>query len=71
LDGPGIAELGYPLLADTDAAERILQGGYIIHEDLDPYAALLIRELRMPDSIRNNPFLCLTLLLEFPAMLTT
>ena len=50
---PLISDLGY--LADTDAAERILAGTYDIPADLDPYAALLIRELRMPDSIRNHP----------------
>jgi hypothetical protein len=48
---PLVSELGY--LADTDAAESILNGNYDIPEGLDPYAALLISELRMPTSIRN------------------
>jgi hypothetical protein len=51
---PLVSELGY--LADTDAAERILQDDYRIPDELDPYAALLIRELRMPDSIHQQPF---------------
>ncbi len=51
---PLVTDLGY--LADTDAAKHILDGTYDIPADLDPYAALLIRELRMPESIRNAPF---------------
>ena len=40
---PLVSELGY--LADTEAAERILEGNYAIPDDLDPYTAMLIREL--------------------------
>ncbi len=40
---PLVSELGY--LADTEAAERILEGNYAIPNDLDPYAAMLIQEL--------------------------
>ncbi len=50
---PLLSDLGY--LADTEAAQRILDGTYEIPADLDPYAALLIQELRMSDSIRNSP----------------
>jgi hypothetical protein len=51
---PLVSELGY--LADTSAAERILESNYAIPANLDPYAAMLIKELRMPGSIRNHPF---------------
>ena len=51
---PLVTDLGY--LADTEAAQRILDGTYDIPPGLDPYAALLIHELRMPASIRNSPF---------------
>ena len=50
---PLVSNLGY--LADTETAQRILDGTYEIPADLDPYAALLIQELRMSDSIRNSP----------------
>ena len=50
---PLVSEIGY--LADTEAAESILAGNYEIPSDLDPYAALRICELRMPDSIRADP----------------
>jgi hypothetical protein len=50
---PLVTDLGY--LADTEAAQRILDGTYDIPADLDPYAAKLIHELRMPASIRNSP----------------
>ena len=50
---PLLTDLGY--LADTEAAQRILDGTYDIPADLDPYAAKLILELRMPESIRNSP----------------
>jgi hypothetical protein len=54
MTGPLVTDLGY--LADTEAAQRILDGTYDIPEDLDPYAALLIQELWISDSIRNSPF---------------
>ena len=52
---PLVSDLGY--LADTDAAEIILNGTYEIPADLDPYAALLIHELRMPESLRRQPLI--------------
>jgi hypothetical protein len=57
---PLVSELGF--LADTDAAERILNGTYAVPADLDPYAALLIKELQMPPNIRASPFVksCVT-----------
>jgi hypothetical protein len=52
---PLVTDLGY--LADTEAAQRILDGTYDIPADLNTYAAKLIDELRMPESIRNNPLM--------------
>ena len=52
---PLVSDLGY--LADTDDAQRILDGTYVIPPDLDPYAAKLLHELRMPESIRTQPFI--------------
>jgi hypothetical protein len=52
--GPLVTNLGY--LADTEAAQRILDGRYDFPADLDPYAAKLIDELQMPESIWNSPF---------------
>jgi hypothetical protein len=48
-----VMDLGY--LADTEAAQQILDGTYDIPADLDTYAAKLIHELRMPESIRKSP----------------
>jgi hypothetical protein len=50
---PLVTDLGY--LADTEAAQRILDGTYDIPADLDTYAAKFIHELRMPESIWNSP----------------
>ncbi len=52
---PLVSDIGY--LADTDAAESILEGTYKIPDDLDPYAVNLIQELHMPNSICNTPFI--------------
>jgi hypothetical protein len=49
---PLVTDLGY--LADPKAAQRILDGTCDIPADLDTYAAKLIHELRMPESIRNS-----------------
>jgi hypothetical protein len=51
---PLLGDLGY--LADTEYADEILRGTYPIPEGTCPYAAKLIAELHMPDSIaRNGP----------------
>jgi hypothetical protein len=50
---PLVTDLGF--LADTEAAQRILDGTYDIPVDLDTYTAKLIHELRMPESIWNSP----------------
>ncbi len=44
--------MGY--LADTEAAQRILDGTYNIPANLDPCAAMLIHKLRMPKSIQYS-----------------
>jgi hypothetical protein len=49
---PLLSALGY--LADTPAAESILQGTYKPPTELDRYTKLFINELRMPDNIRNG-----------------
>jgi hypothetical protein len=50
---PLVTDLGY--LADTEAAQLILDGTYDIPADLDTCDAKLIHELRMPESIWNSP----------------
>jgi hypothetical protein len=50
---PLVMDLGY--LADTEAAQRILDGTYDIPADLDTDALKLIHKLRMPESIRKSP----------------
>jgi hypothetical protein len=69
---PPPADLGY--LADTEAAKRILvQGNYEIPVDLDPYAAILLQEMSMPESLqemlmpeslRNQPLVSLKVTTE-------
>jgi hypothetical protein len=49
---PLLDDLGY--LADTDQAEDILHGTYVVPDGTDQYAAKLIAELRMPDSIKHG-----------------
>lgn len=46
---PLVSEFGY--LADTPQAEQVLNGTYLPPPATDPYAALLLQELRQPASI--------------------
>ena len=50
---PLLTDLGY--LADTPEAQMILDGTYQAPPGTDYYTTLLLNELRMPDSIRNDP----------------
>ena len=50
---PLLSDLGY--LADTPEAEVILKGTYRAPVGTDPYARLLLDELKMPDNVINNP----------------
>jgi hypothetical protein len=50
---PLLSDLG--LLAETEQVQEILQGIYVPPPDTDKYAALLIRELKMPNNVINNP----------------
>jgi hypothetical protein len=50
---PLLSLIGY--LANTQAAEDILQGTFETPPETDKYTKLLIAELRMPDNIRTNP----------------
>lgn len=50
---PLLSELGF--LADTPAAFEILQGTYQPPDGVDYYTTLFLRELRMPDNVRDNP----------------
>ena len=52
---PLVSDLGY--LADTPEAEAILNGTYQAPTGTDPYARLLLEELKMPDNVINNPML--------------
>jgi len=52
MTSPLLDSLGY--LADTDEADDILHGTFEIPDGTCPYAAKLIAELRMPDSIRKD-----------------
>ena len=49
---PLLTDLGY--LADTQAAQMILDGTYQPPPGTDYYATLLINELRMPDAIYSE-----------------
>ena len=42
-------------LADTQAADQILEGKFQPPEGTDIYTQKMIKELKMPDSIRNQP----------------
>jgi hypothetical protein len=50
---PLLSDLG--MLADTEQAQKILEGTYECPPGTDKYAALLINELRMPDNVVGNP----------------
>ena len=50
---PLFSDLGY--LADTPEAEAILKGAYRAPVGTDPYARLLLDELKMPDNVINHP----------------
>ena len=53
MTSPLLTDLGY--LADTPEAQAILQGTYTPPPETDQYAALFLKELRMPDNIIDNP----------------
>ena len=42
-------------LADTQAADQILEGKFQPPEGTDIYTQKMLKELKMPDSIRNQP----------------
>ena len=50
---PLLQDLGY--LADTPEARAILEGTYNPPPETDYYAALFLKELRMPDNVLHNP----------------
>jgi hypothetical protein len=55
---PLVDDLGF--LADTTEAQSILDGTYQAPPGLSHYAALLLRELRMPDNVRLHPMSAVT-----------
>lgn len=50
---PLLSSLGF--LANMQDSYDILQGTYNPPPSIDPYAALLLQELRTPDNVRRNP----------------